>query len=200
MFMSDLIALDVAVLPPPDVSARAIELSAALPDSGSQGLRLDSEHVPHITLVQLFARVNELDEVLSRVDETLRGVRALTLHATGAGQGSSTLWIAIDKTPPLVTLHEQVMETLRGLERPDGGTSAFFGDDARLRDALWVTSYRLKSSFHHFVPHITIGHGPAPPDVEPFTFVADTVAVCHLGRFCTCRRVLRRWTLTGAGG
>ena len=197
--MSELIALDVAVLPPADVSAKAVALSAALPAVDTPPLRLDEHHLPHVTLMQLFARVNELDDVLTRVDETLRDARRLRLRVTGGGQGTNTVWLAIEKIPPLVELHERLMEALRGLERPDGGTGAFFGDDARLRDVLWVTSYRLKSSFHHFEPHITLGHGPAPPDVEPFAFTADTVAVCHLGRHCTCRRVLRRWTLTGAG-
>ena len=27
-------------------------------------------------------------------------------------------------------------------------------------------------------------------------FVATEVALCHLGRFCTCCRVLTAWTLT----
>jgi len=192
--MSEVIALDVAILPPPDVTAKAVALSAALPESEPHPLRLDQEHLPHVTLMQLFARVNELDEVFSRVDETTRGVAPLPLRATGGGQGANTVWIAIEKTPPLVELHERLMETLRGLERPDGGTGAFFGDDARIRDVLWVTGYRLKSSFHHFEPHITLGHGSAPA-IEPFEFDADTVAVCHLGRHCTCRKVLRSWTL-----
>jgi 2'-5' RNA ligase superfamily len=194
--MSDLIALDVAVLPPADVSAKAIALSAALPDAESPPLRLDADHLPHITLMQLFARVNELDLVLSKVDETLRGVPPLSLAVTGGGQGTNSVSMTIEKAPPLVQLHERLMEALRGVERPDGGTGAFFGDDARLRDVLWVTGYRLKSSFHHFEPHITLGHGAEPPLIEPFTFEADTVAVCHLGRYCTCRRVLRQWMLT----
>jgi hypothetical protein len=63
---------------------------------------------------------------------------------------------------------------------------------------FWVAGYRLKSSFHLFEPHITLGHGSAPPPIEPFGFDADTVAVCHLGRFCTCRTVLRQWTLSGS--
>ena len=196
--MSELIALDVAVLPPPDVTAKAAALSAALPATESPPLRLDEEHLAHVTLMQLFARVNELEQVIARVDDTLRGVTPLALRVSGGGQSTSTVLMAIDKTPPLVELHERLMEALRGLDRPDGGTGAFFGEDARLRDALWVAGYRLKSSFHHFTPHITLGHGPEPPHVEPFTFSADTVAVCHLGRYCTCRRVLRAWTLTGA--
>jgi 2'-5' RNA ligase len=196
--MSELIALDVALMPPPHVAAKAVALSAALPEGESQGLRLDDDHVPHVTLMQLFARVNELDHVEARVDDTLSGIAPLSLRVTGGGHATNTVWMAIEKTPQLVELHEGFMEALRGLERPDGGTGAFFGDDARLRDVLWVASYRLKSSFHHFEPHITLGHGSTAPHVEPLAFIADTVALCHLGRHCTCRRVLRRWTLTGA--
>ena len=194
--MSDLIALDVAVLPPPDVSAKAMAVSAALPEAESPPLRLDADHLPHITLMQLFARVNELELLMSKVDETVRGVPTLTLRVSGGGQGANSVSITIEKTPLLVQLHERLMEALRGVERPEGGTGAFFGDDARLRDVLWVTGYRLKSSFHHFAPHITLGHGSEPPRIEPFDFEADTVAVCHLGRYCTCRRVLREWRLS----
>ena len=191
-----LIALDVAVLPPPDVSAQAIALSATLPAEESPPLRLDADHLPHITLLQLFARVEELENVFARVDEVVSGVPPLQLRVTGSGSSGNSVWMALDKTPQLVDLHERLMEALRGLERPDGGAGAFFGDDARLRDVLWVTGYRLKSSFHHFEPHITLGHGPEPPHIEPFEFEAVTVAACHLGRYCTCRRVLREWTLT----
>ena len=190
-----ILALDVAVLPPPGVTARALELSASLPADEFHGLRLDESHLPHITLTQMFARANELEEVFARVDEVVRGFKPLTLRVTGGGQGTNSVWMEVEKTPALMQLHEQLMEALRGLERPDGGTGAFFDEDARLRDVLWITSYRLKSSFHHYTPHITLGHGSAPPAVEPLAFEADTVAVCHLGKFCTCRQVLRRWTL-----
>lgn len=195
--MSDLLALDVAVLPPAGVAAKAMATSAALPAEESRGLRLDGDHLPHVTLMQLFARTNEMDEVMARVEDTLRGVAPLALRVTGAGHGAGTVSMTVEKAPPLVALHERLMEALRGLERPDGGTGAFFEGEGRLRDVLWVSGYRLKSSFHHFEPHITLGHGAQPPAVEPFAFEAGDVAVCHLGRFCTCRRVLRRWTLTG---
>jgi 2'-5' RNA ligase len=196
--MSSLVALDVAVLPPPDVAEKAIAISAALPAEESEGLRLDGDHLPHITLTQMFARTEELEQVLARVDEVVRDHAPMTLRVAGAGQGTNSVWMEIEKTPPLATLHERLMEALRGLERPDGGTSAFFDEDARLRDVLWVAGYRLKSSFHHYTPHITLGHGARPPAIEPFSFVADRIAVCHLGRFCTCRHVLRSWPLTAA--
>jgi 2'-5' RNA ligase len=190
-----LIAIDVALLPPPPVSARAIDLSAVLPADPSHEFRLGADHHPHITLSQHFVRVNELEQALARVDEVLRGQSRLTLSVTGGGQGSSSVWMAIERTPAIVELHERLLEALRGLERADGGPSAFFDTDARVRDVLWVAGYRLKSSFGSYTPHITLGHGAEPPWIEPFAFEATTAAVCHLGKFCTCRRVLRQWTL-----
>jgi hypothetical protein len=82
------------------------------------------------------------------------------------------------------------------VERPGGTPAAFVDGDARVRDLLWVSSYRLKSSFGAFTPHITLGHGAQPPHIEPFEFEATTVAACQLGRFCSCQRVLRSWSLT----
>ena len=95
----------------------------------------------------------------------------------------------------IVSLHERLMDTLRGLERPGGMASAFFEGDARVGDIAWVTGYRLKSSLSAFNPHVTLGHGAEPPHIDPFEFDATTVAACHLGRFCSCRSVLRSWTL-----
>lgn len=190
-----LLALDVAVLPPPDVRQRAIELNAALPAEGSHGLQLDENHHPHITLTQAYIRAEELDAVLDRVAEVLHGRRPLTIDITGGGHSGSTLWMAVARTPRLAELHEELMEALRGYERPGGTPAAFVDADGRVGDVMWVTGYRLKSSFHAFTPHITLGHGEHAPAIEPFSFEATTVAACQLGRFCTCQRILREWEL-----
>lgn len=177
------------------MSARAIGLSAALPPEGSQGLRLDADHLPHVTLTQQFVRAEELDSVFERIDEVLAGHPPVHVAVTGTGRSGHTLWMAIDRTPQLLELHERLMEALRGLERPEGGTHAFYEDSGRVGDVMWVAGFRLKSAFGAFTPHITLGHGDHAPVVEPFEFEAATIAACHLGRFCTCRRVLRSWTL-----
>ena len=194
--MSQLLALDIAILPPPDVRQRAIELSAALPKDGSQGLRLDEEHVPHVTLSQQFVGVSHLEAALDAVERVLDGQPPLVLYVTGGGGGGGkAVWMAIERTLPLVSLHEDVMEALRPFERVGGGRAAFLDADARPGDVRWVANYRAASSGHAFNPHITLGHARRPPRVEPSAFQASTVAACHLGRFCSCRRVLRQWSL-----
>ena len=194
--MSTLIAMDVAVLPPPDVSRQAMDYSATLSADSDNALRLDAEHLPHITLTQQFIREEELDAAFERIDEVVREYHPLRIRVTGAARAGHTLVMTVERTPELVTLHERIMEALRGFERAEGGPGSFVGWDARLGDVLWVSGYRLKSSFAQYEPHITIGHGDETPGVEPFAFDATTIAACHLGRFCTCARVLRTWTLS----
>lgn len=193
--MSKLLALDVAILPPPDVRQRAIELSAGLPSDHADRLRLDASHLPHITLTQQFIRVEELEAAFERIDELLRAEKPITVTVTGGGKGGHSVWMAIERTEPITGLHERLMEALRGFERPGGTAAAFFDGDARVGDVVWVTGYRLKSSFGAFTPHITLGAADTPPNIAPFTFEATTVAACHLGRFCSCRAALRTWTL-----
>lgn len=193
--MTDLVALDVAILPPEDISARAVDISASLPAKDFRGLRLDRSHLPHITLMQLFTRRDDLDRVYQYVDDVLRDRSALDLRVNSASERGGIVSLVIDKTPPLVDLHERIMEALRGCERLTGGTSAFGDQGARAQDVLYVSGYRSQSSLPSFAPHITLGHGSAAPQIEPFDFRATIVAVCHLGKFCTCVDVFRRWTL-----
>jgi 2'-5' RNA ligase len=192
----ELIAIDVAVLPPADVTQRAIALSATLPESESRGLRLDAGHLPHITLAQLFVRASEIEVALERIDAVVGRQPPMRLHVSGAGHSGQTVWLTIAPAPPLVDVHQRLMHELRGVERPGGTAAAFADGDARTGDVLWVASYRLKASFGSFTPHITLGHATRLPSVDAFDFDATTIAACHLGRFCSCRRILRAWTLS----
>jgi 2'-5' RNA ligase superfamily protein len=193
--VSKLLAIDVAILPTPAVRERAVELSASLPASESHGLRLDDEHLPHVTLSQHFIRVDERALAFEKIDEVLRGQKPLKLVITGGGKSSSAVSMAIDNTPQLQKLHERLMEALRGVERAGATPAAFFGGDARMGDVLTVSSYRVNSSFTGFSPHLTLGHALQSPVVERLSFQASIVAACHLGRFCACRQILRSWTL-----
>jgi hypothetical protein len=193
--VSKLIAIDVALLPPPEVANRALAISASLPAEESKGLVLAPDRLPHITLTQHFVREEELEEVLARVERTVSERRALPLEISGSGGGTSSVWMTVEQTPELLDLHHAIMETLRGLERGEGGRDAFVDADARVEDVLWVATFRTKASFGFYTPHITLGHASSLPTVERQSFVANTVAVCRLGHFCTCRSVVRQWTL-----
>jgi hypothetical protein len=193
--VSKLLAIDVAILPTPAVRERAVELSASLPASESHGLRLDDEHLPHITLTQHFIRAEERELAFEKIDEVLRGQKPLRIVVAGGGKSSSAVWMAVEGGKELQNLHERLMDALRGVERAGATPAAFFDGDARMGDVLAVSSYRVNSSFTGFTPHLTLGHASHPPVVEKMSFQASIIAVCHLGRFCACREILRSWTL-----
>ena len=190
-----LLALNIAILPPVEVAEQAIRLSAALPPEQSEGLQLDATNRPHLTLMQGYVRADELHAVMDRVSQVLRGRKPFPVNVTGGGKTGSTVSMAIERSPILAELHEELMDALRGYERPGGTRAAFVDADGRVADVLWVTSYRLKESFHAFTPHITLGHGRQAPAIEPFTFETATIAACQLGRHCTCQRVMGAWVL-----
>lgn len=190
-----LLAIDVAILPPPSISRRAIALSAALPRSESLGLLLGDDVLPHITLTQHFVPGDRVDEIVDRAGSALAGFEPLRLKVTGAGRGRSSVWMAVEPTPKLSEMHRLLMERLHDFERTGGTPAAFVDGDARPGDVEWVAGFRRNSSYEAFTPHITLGHAATLPLVEPVSFEATTIAVCHLGRFCTCRRILRQWEL-----
>jgi 2'-5' RNA ligase len=193
--MSQLVAIDVAVLPPSEVSRRAVELSAALAGGDPQALRLGDECLPHVTLTQQFVEAASLDACLDAAGVVLRGIAPLPLIVTGIGRKNTTVWLSVERSPVLFDLHRRLMDALETFERTDGTTDAFVGGLARPRDVEWVRHYRRSSSGSAFTPHITLGHSEVQlPSIEPLTFEATTIAACQLGRFCSCGRVLRRWS------
>ena len=191
------IAIDVAILPPEPVRQLAVALNSRLSPERSKGLRLDADHLPHITLTQQFVPSDRLEAVLDRISTTVRSIGALTLYSPGARTSGDTVWLGIEPALPLLALHRLLMDALAEFEQGKGGRPAAFVDgDARPADVRWVNNYRANAAFDSYRPHITLGHGDAP-QVDPLRFEATEVAACHLGRFCTCRRVLRSWALSG---
>jgi 2'-5' RNA ligase len=188
-------AIDVAMLPPPEVSQRAVDLSARLPQEESEGLLLGPEYLPHVTLLQQFVDADDLPPLLERIGVLLQDAPPIALRVVGGATGSRSVWMEIERTPAIVELHRRLLEVAAPFDATVGDPTAFFGGDARDRDVQWVSAYRTASSGVRFRPHITLGYAAHPPAIVPFAFAASTIAACHLGRFCSCRRILAEWRL-----
>ncbi len=194
---ADLVAIDVALLLEGDVAERARELNAALAAGRAGPLVLDEAHLPHVTLAQQFVDRARLDELFLELDRIVRHEPALSLRIAGSTVVHGTVQLAVDTSPDLQRLHELVMDAIEPFESPDGATDAFRanGEAIRPQDVDWVRNYRENAACAHYHPHVTIGHGAAAPPLAPVDFRAARVAVCQLGRFCTCRTVLHDWRL-----
>jgi len=190
------IAVDVAILLPPAARRRLQRLNAECPATPGRGFRFNDTHHPHVTLGQHFVDLDGLEAVRADLTPVFARQSPIDLQVTGARSGRTSLAAVVSPTPDLQRLHEWVLRALEPHE-VTGSHGAFQVDDhpARAADVRWVTRFRQDSAFDRFDPHITIGIGSAPAALAPWRLTANDVALCRLGRFCTCRDRLADWTL-----
>lgn len=190
------IAVDVAILLSGHARTAVERLNAEFDHPPDAGFRFDASHHPHVTLSQHFVRRGRLSDVRRLVGGVVGRFDAFEVCVTGARAGRTSQVLAVDASAPIRRLHEALMDALRG-EEVAGDASAFQagGAPARPADVAWVAGFRERSSHARYNPHVTVGIGPRPVSTAPFRFPAEEIALCRLGRFCTCRDRLANWTL-----
>ncbi len=189
------IAVDIAILLSGAARAVVERLNAGFDPAPDAGFRFDASHHPHVTLSQHFVRRERLAEVRRLVGGVVGRLDRFELRVTGARAGRTSQVLAVEASAPLGRLHERLMDALRG-EEVAGDAGAFQTDAAPARpaDVAWVEGFRERSSYARYDPHVTVGIGPRPLSTAPFDFPVDEIALCRLGRFCTCRDRLASWT------
>lgn len=194
----EVIAVDAALLLPPEAAERVKGLNALMYAEQPDGFEFGPTRVPHITLAQLYVRRTNLLELIRRLDAVLREVAPLELSVSKLAGRDQVASLRIGRTPELLRLHAAIMDEVKKLSEADGNPEAFYCPDepAREKDVAYVAGFRRRSSYSRFVPHITLGYGPPPvPDVF-MDFVSSQAALYQLGRFCTCRQLLHQWKLS----
>ena len=196
-----LLAVDVALLLPPEAQDVIVRLNAQL-TGPPDGFRFDAGHLPHVSLVQQFVPATELPLVAAEVGAVLSTAAPLTLVAEGLKSSGLTTSLVLTATRPLTTLHARLMDRVAPFDMTAGDADAFFadGESPRARDVEWVTRFRTAAAYAAFEPHVTLGAGALDDPAPALECEAAQVAICRLGRFCTCRRVLASWTLTAQAG
>ncbi len=191
------IAVDVVLLPDPAVAQSASAANARLVERFGRHIVLDRDHLPHISLAMGCIDADDTERIgraLARVaSECPPGELAITGIATtlsaGGRQVSSFI---LAQTQPLQVLHERIMAAMQADFSNEVTPEMVYGDEDVAETTLaWIRHYRQKAAFKAFFPHITLGYGRVD---EPMTFpmacAAQSIAVCHLGNHCTCRKIL----------
>lgn len=192
------LAVDIALLPPSDVTNQIIALTAHLPDNPTRLNTTDC--LPHITLAMGLLDEEKLPAATAALRQLNVGIDGIpiTIHHTNTykWQGSPLepfSELVVDVTPKLTQLHTEVMRAFKQLLAYDNvDTSHFFSPPTVATQSIyWVEHYAEQhQSPGDYHAHITLGEGVVNDLEQSIRYTGSRLALCHLGTYCTCRKVL----------
>ena len=198
------IAVDVVLLPDETMTDRAVEINAELVKTFGAEIVLNKVNcLPHISLAMGCIEEKDIASV-EKILEAIAGetppghLKVLGIRNSGNSKGETVSVFEVVRTSQLQRLHENVMEKLAPYLSSEVTADMIYGNEEVAESTLmWIENYRQNSSFENFFPHITIGYGRTQYQMQPDTFAASKLALCHLGNHCTCRKILVSVKLKG---
>ena len=177
-----------------------------------EGFALDSEHRPHITLLQCFVRTADLEKVYAAAERVLAAADVAALHLeafkyyyTPSGK-TGVAGICAKPTSQLLKLQADIISAAKPFMVKTGPIGSFTAahenssTDAALID--YVSTFVTNMSGQNFNPHVSTGVAPkeyldkmlAEP-FENFNFSPVGAAVYQLGPYGTAAKSLKVWKL-----
>ncbi len=175
-------AIDIVLLPPLNIMRKAIEINRKI---GEEDIKLNERDViPHISFYMAVVEdknIKKIEETLSKVDGNIK----LKIN----GINGEKCCLEIEKTKELEKLHEWIINNLKKFNEKKA-KSEYFYENVNEKTINWVEGYEEDSAFSNFYPHITLGVEKIEDKKIEENFYAERIAICHLGNFCTCRKIL----------
>ncbi|MBS3080484.1 hypothetical protein J4221_03360 [Candidatus Pacearchaeota archaeon] len=209
--------IDIVLLPPKDITDKIIELNHSLKrDSNNPRIVLGEYCLPHISLLIGIVPIKYIPIIKASLNYISQTFKPPNLEFTNIDYGDlqtknqklKIAGFALKSSQELIELHEKlIQETKRYLIDAEITKDMFFNpEEIDEEDTPWIFDYIRNfiknSSYDKFAPHITIGDGELEKALEqelnfPISFTASRLALCHLGNYCTCRKVLYEVRLRG---
>jgi hypothetical protein len=209
---SPVTAIDILLEPDAAMLRHAEAVNASHLKIFPQGFALDATHRPHVTMIQRFVRMADLEKVYAAVGKVITNanVAGMKLEAFKyyyiPTKDLGLSGIVAKPTPELLKLQADLIAAVAPFTVPSGNSGAFVTTpDDRVIDPFlieYISTFVPKSSGERFNPHVSTGLAPksyldkllAEP-FEPFTFSPAGAAVYKLGQFGTAARKLREFDL-----
>lgn len=194
-------AIDIVLLPSEEMTEKAIEMNRELLKNNDNKIVLHKEKcLPHISLCMGVITNEDLPVVKKALGTIAQQFSSFQLSAEGIEAvtiptGKKFSMLKISQPDSLQALHEIVMKTLWEYLSYDIDTSMFYNPPEVEEISFgWIKSYAKKyadpSKYH---PHLSLGVGETDKFTFPIDFTAPTLALCQLGNYCTCRKVLGKF-------
>ena len=177
------IAIDIVLLPSDSIMKDIISL---INYSAESVIKLNTNNcLPHISLAMAAVDQSSVSAISKSLDHLARKVEAPSIRMTK----TKTIIIELSK------LHLASFELIQPFIDDDEVNTRMFISPPDVADisTTWVKHYF--DNLDNFNPHITLGEGIVTQLEETVEFTANRLALCHLGSYCTCRKVLFETTL-----
>jgi 2'-5' RNA ligase len=192
------IAIDVVLLPSEKMMDKAIEINKELLKKNEDKIVLHKEKcLPHISLCMgciINDKIPEIKNILDEISTEFSpfNLQAIDLKAEIIPTGKKVSGLVIKNQDELQILHESTMQKLWNYLSYDVEIAMLFNPPEVEEVTLhWIKNYANyyynPSLFH---PHITVGFGETAQFQMPINFTASQIALCQLGNYCTCRKVI----------
>lgn len=193
-----MIAVDVVLLPDTQTVEQVLRINEDLIDRAQSEIRLHAERcLPHVSLAMGCLEPTALDALVTDLTQVVANHPLGPCPCNGlvtrisSSSGLTVSSLELTPTPPLQALHEAVLQACSPYLSNQVQEDMLHGEKPIAPSTLeWIRTYRERSSFTHFWPHITLGYGDATGHEVPTEIHPHSLAVCHLGNHCTCRKVL----------
>lgn len=192
------IAIDVVLLPSEEMMDIAIKINKELLKEYENKIILDKQKcLPHISLCMGCIDKNNILEIEDILKDIVLQFSKMNLVADKLKPetiptGKIVSGMVIQNTKELQDLHEIVMKKLWNFLSYNVEVSMLFNPlEVEEVTFYWIKNYAKKydnpSSFH---PHLTVGFGETDKFQFPIKFTSSKLALCQLGNYCTCRKVI----------
>lgn len=190
-------AVDFVILPPEHVADTAISLNKQVCNKSYIALDKD-QCLPHVSLLMGCLRLDQIRQaelILKAIasHHNVMSLRVPDIRTVNTSAGD-IMTLNIEPHNGLQTLHESLVDAFTSLLAKNANDDDVFGDSPVAPSTLdWINNYISDSCVENFWPHITVGYvkeNTVVGDIKPFTFAASRIAICHLGNYCTCKKVL----------
>lgn len=196
---NSIIAIDILLKPDNIMLQHAKLVNDKFRKVFPKGFSLDSSHQPHITLLQCYVLVDDLDEIydiiegiFAKFDKSVKLTAYKYLYIPSDGNGLAG--ILIKTNPKLLKLQQLIIAAIKPFIQINNSSNAFYTtpEDSNIDKWLidYVSTFIETASGDKYIPHVTIGVAPTnyldkliKEPFQSFNFSLSKGAIYHLGRF-----------------
>lgn len=188
------ITIDIVLLLPKKIADICIRVNQNDP---KRYMTFGKDVIPHITLVMGIISKNDIKKISALINAIAKKYLPIELEISKFqyelnDKNTKHYAFEISITKKLLNLQQEILRKIAPYLKHNKITKAmFYNSDINLETKRnFASIIKTQTDMKSFQPHITLLCSRPKYDKFPIQFTAGEIALCHLGRHGTCRKIL----------